>query len=87
MGMFCYQCEQTVTAKLQDVLLYLTKGISMYAHHARELGAKDREVDVFTIEALFTTVTNVNFDPATSPASDFKGLPPFSISARQNTVC
>lgn len=43
--------------------MYATKGISMYAHRARELGAKDREIDVFTIEALFSTGTNVNFDP------------------------
>ena len=79
MSMFCYQCEQTAkgtgctiagvcgkdetTAKLQDVLLHITKGISMYAHRARELGSSDREVDVFVIEGLFTTVTNVNFDP------------------------
>ena len=77
--MFCYQCEQTAkgtgctiqgvcgkdaqTAALQDLLLYLTKGISMYAHRAGQLGARDREIDVFTIEALFSTVTNVNFDP------------------------
>lgn len=79
MSMFCYQCEQTamgtgctkrgvcgkddVTADLQDLLLYLTKGISMYAHRARRLGAINREVDVFTVEALFATVTNVDFDP------------------------
>ncbi len=78
MNMFCYQCEQTaggngctrtgvcgkddVTARLQDVLVYMTKGISMYAHRARKFGAVNREVDVFTIEALFTTVTNVDFD-------------------------
>jgi len=77
--MFCYQCEQTVkgtgctslgvcgkdatTAALQDLLIYATEGISMYAHRARELGASVREIDVFVIEALFTTVTNVNFDP------------------------
>ncbi|MFH1737381.1 MAG: hydroxylamine reductase [bacterium] len=77
--MFCYQCEQTSkgtgctavgvcgkdseTAALQDLLVHATKGISMYAHRARELGAKDREIDVFVVEALFTTVTNVNFDP------------------------
>jgi len=76
--MFCYQCEQTAkgtgcttsgvcgkdaqTAALQDLLVYATKGISMYAHRARELGIKDREIDVFTVEALFSTVTNVNFD-------------------------
>jgi len=78
--MFCYQCEQTArgagctvhgvcgkdeaTADLQDVLVHVTKGIAMYAHRARKLGAKDRNIDVFVTEALFTTITNVNFDPA-----------------------
>jgi len=77
--MFCFQCEQTAkgtgctvrgvcgkdaeTAALQDALTHVTKGISMYAHRARALGAAERTVDVFVIEALFTTVTNVNFDP------------------------
>ena len=77
--MFCYQCEQTArgtgctiqgvcgkspeVAALIDLLIYATKGLSMYAHRARELGIKDREIDVSTIEALFSTVTNVNFDP------------------------
>jgi hydroxylamine reductase len=36
----------------------------MYAHRARTLGVSDREIDVFVIEALFSTVTNVNFDTA-----------------------
>jgi hydroxylamine reductase len=76
--MFCYQCEQTAkgtgcttfgvcgkspeVSDLQDLLVHITKGISMYAHRARVLGAKDPEVDSFVLEALFTTVTNVNFD-------------------------
>jgi hydroxylamine reductase len=76
---FCYQCEQTAkgtgctvhgvcgkdarTAALQDLLVHASKGVAMYAHRARELGAKDREIDVFCIEALFATVTNVDFDP------------------------
>jgi hydroxylamine reductase len=79
MSMFCYQCEQTAkgagctvkgvcgkdaeTAMLQDLLVHATKGIAMYGHRARALGASDRKIDVFVIEALFTTVTNVNFDP------------------------
>jgi hydroxylamine reductase len=79
MSMFCYQCEQTTkgtgctvtgacgkdatTSTLQDVLLHAAKGISMYAHRAARLGARDRGVDVFTIEALFSTVTNVDFNP------------------------
>lgn len=50
-------------AALQDLLLYTTKGIAMYAHKARELAVKDHEIDLFTLEALFSTVTNVDFDP------------------------
>jgi hydroxylamine reductase len=77
--MYCYQCEQTAkgvactvggvcgknpeTAALQDLLIDTAKAVSMYAHRARALGAIDHEADVFVIEALFTTVTNVNFDP------------------------
>lgn len=77
--MFCYQCEQTAkgtgctafgvcgkdpdTAALQDLLLYLTKGIANYATRAWKNGAKSTEINRFVVEALFTTVTNVNFDP------------------------
>jgi hydroxylamine reductase len=80
MSMFCYQCEQTAkgtgctvagvcgkdatTATLQDLLVWAAKGVSMYAHRAAQLGVRDRDVDVFVTEALFTTVTNVDFDPA-----------------------
>jgi hydroxylamine reductase len=76
--MFCYQCEQTAGGSgctnigvcgknadiqsLQDLLLFGLKGIAAYAFHARELGAKDEEVDAFMHEALFKTVTNVSFD-------------------------
>jgi hydroxylamine reductase len=79
MSMFCYQCEQTAkgtgctvqgvcgkkedVASLQDTLLFGLKGIAAYAFHARELGARDEEVDAFMHEGLFATVTNVDFDP------------------------
>jgi hydroxylamine reductase len=56
--------KEPAVAALQDLLLYVAKGISQYAHRARQLGAKDRAADVFVVEALFTTVTNVNFDAA-----------------------
>jgi hydroxylamine reductase len=78
--MFCYQCEQTSqgkgcqvigvcgkdenTAALQDLLIYAVKGVSQYAHRARLLGAADAEIDAFVIEAVFATLTNVNFDAA-----------------------
>jgi len=77
--MFCYQCEQTAkgegctisgvcgkqpdVASLQDLLVYLVKGISLYAVEGRKVGVIDREVNTFTFEALFSTLTNVNFDP------------------------
>ena len=47
---------------LQELLLYGLKGMCSYAHHARRLGQVDEEVDEFVEEALFATVTNVNFD-------------------------
>ncbi|MBN2450668.1 MAG: hydroxylamine reductase [Lentisphaeria bacterium] len=77
--MFCYQCEQTArgtgctahgvcgkdpeTAALQDLLLHVAEGVSLYAHRARQLGAGHRAADLFVVEALFATVTNVDFDP------------------------
>ena len=79
MSMFCYQCEETAkgtgcvkvgvcgkdetTAALQDVLTHVAKGVSMYAHRAWQEGERSRAVDTFVIEALFSTVTNVDFDP------------------------
>jgi hydroxylamine reductase len=77
--MFCYQCEQTVqggctevgncgkdarTAALQDVLLHVAKGVARFGHRARLLGKHDPALDRALVEALFTTLTNVNFDAA-----------------------
>jgi len=76
--MYCFQCEQVAkgeacttvgvcgkdqpTAELQDLLIHSLKGIANYAHAARKLGAKDHEIDTFTVKSLFRTLTNVNFD-------------------------
>jgi hydroxylamine reductase len=80
LAMFCYQCEQTAkgeaciktgvcgkdaqVAALQDLLVYALEGLSIVAADARKAGIVDREVDVFTVKALFSTLTNVDFDPA-----------------------
>jgi len=56
----CGKDEETAT--LQDVLVAQIKGLSAWAHRARGEGVVDDEINLFTIEALFTTVTNVNFD-------------------------
>ncbi len=79
MGMFCYQCEQTAkgtgctvagvcgkgqdVAALQDLLIFQVKGISSYAYEAKKMNIDTAEADKFVIEVLFTTVTNVDFDP------------------------
>ena len=47
---------------LQELLLYGLKGMAAYAHHARRLGQADDQVSAFIEEALFATMTNVNFD-------------------------
>lgn len=47
---------------LQETLLYGLKGMAAYAHHARRLGQTDENVNAFMEEALFATMTNVNFD-------------------------
>lgn len=76
--MHCDQCEQTFRGvactdmgvcgknpdmeSLQKILLYGLKGMAAYKHHARRLGKVDAEVEAFIEEALFATVTNVNFD-------------------------
>lgn len=76
--MFCNQCEQTQGGRgctdvgvcgkdedvqsLQELLLYGLKGMAAYANHARRLGKVDDNVSAFIEEALFATMTNVNFD-------------------------
>jgi len=51
---------------LQETLLYGLKGMAAYANHARRLGKHDEEVSAFIEEALFSTMTNVNFDLTTN---------------------
>lgn len=75
--MFCYQCEQTPKggctkvgvcgknddiSSLQDTIIFGLKGVAAYATHAKELGASDSEVNKITHEALYTTLTNANFN-------------------------
>ncbi len=77
--MFCFQCEQTAkgegctkagvcgkpheVAELQDLLVWMVKGLSLYAVEGRKVGVVDEKVDRFTAEAFFSTLTNVDFDP------------------------
>ncbi|MBI4764271.1 MAG: hydroxylamine reductase [Deltaproteobacteria bacterium] len=77
--MFCYQCEQTAkgegctkigvcgklpeVAALQDLVVYAMRGLSQVAVEGRKVGISDSEVNAFTAEAMFSTLTNVDFDP------------------------
>jgi hydroxylamine reductase len=77
--MFCNQCEQTArgfactvagvcgktpeVSALQDLLLHAVKGLSLFAVEGRRLGVVDPEVNGFTVKAIFSTLTNVDFDP------------------------
>ncbi len=77
--MFCYQCEQTAkgqgctkigvcgkqpdTAALQDLLIFAQKGLAQVALAGREKGVADPGTGRFMAEAMFSTLTNVNFDP------------------------
>ncbi len=76
--MFCFQCQETAknqgctiagvcgkkepTANLQDLLIYVCKGISVYGDALRRKGTVDREAGRFLIRALFVTITNAAWD-------------------------
>ncbi len=78
MSMFCFQCQETAkgtgctvagvcgkkedVAIMQDLLIYVTKGVSVYANIGRQNGLATSEADKFVFDALFTTITNANFD-------------------------
>lgn len=77
--MFCYQCQETAncsgctvsgvcgkkpdTANMQDLLVYVTKGISAVTTRLRAEGKQiDKSVNHLITLNLFTTITNANFD-------------------------
>jgi hydroxylamine reductase len=78
MSMFCYQCQEAAgntgckvkgvcgkgesTAKVQDLLIYTLKGIAVYGEELYKKGELDNETGRFVMEALFSTITNANFD-------------------------
>ncbi len=76
--MFCFQCQETArnqgctvqgvcgktadVANLQDLLVFLCKGISHFSVPLREMGVESAEVNKFITDSLFMTITNANFD-------------------------
>lgn len=78
MSMFCYQCQETAgckgctvvgvcgkneeVAKIQDLLIFVTKGLATVSNEGRKVGVIDKKVDRYITENLFVTITNANFD-------------------------
>jgi len=75
-NIFCFQCQETAkntsctvrgvcgkpeeSANLQDLLIFVLKGISVYGEKLKELGESDRTNDDFIAQGLFATITNTN---------------------------
>ncbi|HAT4284189.1 TPA: hydroxylamine reductase [Clostridium perfringens] len=78
MSMFCFQCQETAgckgctvrgvcgktedVAKIQDLLIFVTKGLTTVANEGRKVGIVDKKINRMIIDNLFITITNANFD-------------------------
>lgn len=78
MNMFCYQCQETSkgtgcalmgvcgknpeVSNIQDLLLFVTRGIAVYNNELRKQRKADKTADKFIIDAMFISITNANFD-------------------------
>ncbi|ABG84951.1 hybrid cluster protein [Clostridium perfringens ATCC 13124] len=76
--MFCFQCQETAgckgctvrgvcgktedVAKIQDLLIFVTKGLATVANEGRKVGIVDKKINRMIIDNLFITITNANFD-------------------------
>jgi hydroxylamine reductase len=98
--MFCFQCQEAAkgtgctikgvcgksddVANLQDLLMFVLKGISIYSEKAREKGIESAEVNKFVTDSLFATITNANFDRAVFIKRVHEGL---KLRAEMQSVC
>ncbi len=90
MSMFCYQCQETSkntgcvikgvcgktpeVSNLQDLLLFVAKGVAWWSHKADEAGLKNPEAEKYIIDSMFITITNANFDANKIVAQIRKGF-------------
>ncbi len=90
MSMFCFQCQEAAkgtgctkvgvcgkkddVARMQDLLIFVLKGISYYAVEAEEIGVKTDDMDRFVYNGLFKTITNANFDKSVFVKDVTEGL-------------
>ena len=80
MSMFCFQCQETAknegctvkgvcgktdeVSNLQDVLVFIAKGVAAYSSQLRNAGKRYDKVDEYLFRSLFISITNANFDGA-----------------------
>ncbi|WP_321331191.1 hydroxylamine reductase [uncultured Bacteroides sp.] len=80
MSMFCFQCQEAAkgtgctlsgvcgktpeVANMQDLLLFVVRGVAVYNQELRKAGKPSAEADKFVFDGLFITITNANFDKA-----------------------
>ena len=80
MSMFCFQCQEAAkgtgcilsgvcgktpeVANMQDLLLFVVRGVAVYNQELRKIGKPSAEADKFVFDGLFITITNANFDKA-----------------------
>ena len=90
MSMFCFQCQETAkgtgctvkgvcgktddVAQMQDLLIYVLKGISILAIEGRKVKIENEKVNRFITDSLFMTITNANFDKQRFISQIVKGL-------------
>lgn len=90
MSMFCYQCQEAAkgtgctkvgvcgktedVSNLQDLLIHISKGVSVIAQIAKENNVATKKADQFVFEALFMTITNANFDDSKISTKIQKGI-------------
>ncbi len=76
--MFCFQCQEASkgtgctlsgvcgktpeVANMQDLLLFVVRGVAVYNQELRKAGTPSSEADKFVFDGLFMTITNANFD-------------------------
>jgi len=90
MSMFCYQCQEAAkgtgctikgvcgktdeVANMQDLLIFVSKGVSTFAEIAKKENLDTSKADEFVFDALFVTITNANFDEEAILKKVNKGL-------------
>ena len=88
--MFCFQCQETAkntgctikgvcgkpeeTANLQDMLLFVLRGMAVYGDKLKDLGQPDRSHDDLVLKGLFVTITNANWANSRFVAMTEEGL-------------